>query len=64
MSAETETAKRYRRHAEQIRTIAQGRSQEQTRQALLNVARDYERMADTLLAIDKTNQTLRMRNSA
>jgi hypothetical protein len=61
MNTETETAKRYRRHAEELRTIAADKQAKDNRQALLRLALDYERMADTMDAIAQTDRTMRMR---
>lgn len=45
MSYEKEVAARYRAHAEELRTIAGNDRLEQTRQMLIRVALDYEKMA-------------------
>ena len=48
MSEELETARRYRLHAEELRIIAEGMVAEPNRDALLEVAQDYETMAQSL----------------
>jgi hypothetical protein len=58
MSIETETAQRYRVRAEELRTIAGDDHNHVTHDALVKIAIDYERMANTLDAIDRTNQVL------
>jgi hypothetical protein len=58
MSIETETAQRYRVRSEELRTIAGDDRNHITHDALLKIAADYERMANTLDAIDRTNQVL------
>ena len=58
MSIETETAQRYRVRAEELRTIAGDDRNHVTHDALVKIAVDYERMANTLDAIDRTNQVL------
>lgn len=58
MSEELATAKRYRHHAEELRVIA-AESGGAHAKALLQIADDYDRMAKSLDAIDKTNKVLR-----
>jgi hypothetical protein len=58
MSEELDTARRYRQHAEELRIIA-AESGGTHAQALLQIAEDYDRMAASLEAIDKTNRRLR-----
>ena len=55
MSEELETARRYRAHARELRTIAKGETAEPNRQVLLEVARDYEKMAKALEAVHRAN---------
>lgn len=59
MSLEQNAAKRYRSHAEELRAIADSDGHYQTQRTLLNIAHDYERMADTFEQIERTNQSLR-----
>jgi hypothetical protein len=61
LGEELDTARRYRLHAEELRTIATDRTMHQSRESLLRIAADYEHMAQTLEAIDRTNQTLSSR---
>jgi hypothetical protein len=56
MSYESDTAQRYRAHAEQLRAIAKADNLEETKRILTNVADDYDRMASALEAIDQTNR--------
>ena len=58
MSEELETASRYRVHAEELRVIAEQDRDHETRRMLLRVADDYEHMAQTLEAIDRTNKAV------
>ena len=58
MSEELDTAKRYRQRAEELRIIAEEESALRTRSTLREIAADYERMADTLEAIDRTHQAI------
>jgi hypothetical protein len=55
MSEELETARRYRSHARELRTIAKSRAAEPNRYVLLQVARDYERMARALESNHRAN---------
>jgi hypothetical protein len=59
MSEETDAAFRYRQHAEALRTIAGDSKDAHTKQMLLGIAADYESMANSMEAIDRTNQRLR-----
>jgi predicted kinase len=61
MSEELEAAQRYRMHAEQLRTIAADTVDEKSRDMLLQIADDYDRMALSLQSIDRTNKVLRAR---
>ena len=56
MSEELETARRYRHHADELRALA-GKDHA-TNHDLLQIAEDYDRMAATLEAIDRTNRRL------
>ena len=58
MSEELDTARRYRHRAEELRVIADDDGSLQTRLTLKQIAADYERMAETLEAIDRTNKTI------
>jgi len=58
MGAELETARRYRLHAEELRVIAENMDADNSRDAVLAVARDYERMAKSLEAIDNSEVAL------
>ena len=51
MSEEHDTARRYRLHAEELRMIAENMDAADTRDAVLEVAKDYERMAKSLDAM-------------
>ena len=64
MSEETDTAIRYRVHAEELRVIAEQDRDYDTRRMLMRVADDYDHMANTLEAIDKTNQIVRRSRDA
>ena len=62
MSSELDTANRYRQRAEELRIIAQDDSSKETSSTLAKIADDYDRMADTLEAIDRTNKAMRSRS--
>jgi hypothetical protein len=62
MSEEADTALRYRQNAEELRVIAEGERDPNTKDALLGIATDYERMAATLEAIDRTNKAMKRRS--
>jgi hypothetical protein len=53
VSAETDTANRYRHRAEELRAIAEDRHTTDNRRALLKLASDYDHMAETMMLIDK-----------
>lgn len=61
MSTETDIAASYRVRAEEIRTIAEMDRDVITRKVLEDVARDYEEMARTMEAIDRTNVSMKKR---
>lgn len=61
MSTETDIAASYRVRAEEIRTIAEMDRDVITRKVLEDVARDYEEMARTMEAIDRTNVSIKKR---
>ena len=58
MGAELETARRYLLHAEELRAIAENMEADKSRDVVLEVAKDYERMAKSLEAIDSSKVTL------
>jgi hypothetical protein len=53
MGENSDTATRYRQRAEELRVIASDGGE--VAATLLQIAADYDRMADTLEAIEKTN---------
>jgi len=53
MIGETRTAANYRLHAEELRTIAEGMADTNTRKVLLSIAEEYERLAQSLERIEK-----------
>lgn len=59
MSEETDTAFRYRQHAEELRAIAGDAKDRDMKRILMSIAVDYEHMADSMEAIDRTNQHLK-----
>ena len=63
MTYELETARRYRDHAEELRAIAEGDRNNETRELLLKVALDYDRMARSMEAIDDTNRLMGKRTN-
>jgi hypothetical protein len=58
MSEELDTARRYRQRAEELRIVAQDERDKVTRSTLQRIAADYERMAETMEAIDRTNKAI------
>jgi hypothetical protein len=60
MSEELEAARRYRLQAEELRVIASESITPKIRDTLITLAYDYESMALSMEAIDRTNQTLRL----
>jgi len=56
VSEEGDRAARYRERAEEVRTIANECKEPRTAAQLMQVAKDYERMARTLDIIDTTNR--------
>lgn len=59
MSTETDIAASYLVRAEELRTIADMERTVEIRKILESVARDYEQMAETMEAIDRTNEAIR-----
>jgi hypothetical protein len=59
MGYETDTAKRDQEHAEELRVIANESEHEKSRRTLLSIARDYDKMASTLMEIDHTNLSVK-----
>lgn len=55
MSEELDTANRYRQRAEELRLIAEDETSKEARSTLWKIAADYERMAESLEAIDRAN---------
>ena len=62
MSYEQGTARRYRLHAEELRVIAEQDEHRPNKETLIRVARDYERMADSMETIELTRQELNRRH--
>lgn len=58
MSDELDAAKRYRDHAEALRTLAASVDKPKTAKHLLDIAADYMHMADQLEQIHKTNKAI------
>lgn len=64
MDDDIATAKRYRKRAEEIRTIADGMLDSSSRRILLSIAQDYERMAVSLDRIEETDRIMASRGTA
>jgi len=60
MTEEMEAARRYRLHAEELRTIASESFTPKIRATLLQLAVDYENMARSMETMDATNRTLKI----
>ena len=58
MTDELDTAARYRQRAEDLRIIAAEDRSRANSSALLKIAEDYERMAESLEAIHHTNEVI------
>ena len=56
MSNEMETAIRCRNYAEELRIMAGDKATAENREMLLKVARDYDRIADSYEAIEKSKR--------
>lgn len=61
MSDELDTALRYRSHAEELRAIAADMLDANSRETILKIASDYDHMASSMEAIDRTYQAIRKR---
>jgi hypothetical protein len=59
MSYESDVAARYRAHAGELRTIAGDDGLEETRQMLIHVAADYEKLARTMDELDVIHKARR-----
>jgi len=59
VSEETDAAYRYRQHAEELRVIASECKDPNTKKTLLSIGGDYEAMANSMDAIDRTNTILK-----
>jgi len=59
MTYESEMAESYRARAKQLRAMADLDREPKTAATLRQVASGYDKMADTLEKIDKTNQSTR-----
>jgi hypothetical protein len=58
VSDELEKALRFRNYAEELRLIAGDKSSAESRRALLQIASHYDRMANTLEALDRSKNKL------
>jgi hypothetical protein len=58
MSREEQLARSYRIRAEELRTIADMDDHIHTREVLMRVAKDYDRMAENMEAIERSNKRL------
>jgi hypothetical protein len=61
MTEETRIANRYRRHAEELRVIAESDRNMPTHDTLMRIAADYEKMAETMSELDKSNRSYQTR---
>jgi hypothetical protein len=61
MSADLETASRYRKRAVGLRNIASDKAAFEIRNQLLQIADDYERLAAMLGDVDATNAAIENR---
>jgi hypothetical protein len=57
MSYDIETARRYREHAARLRRMAAGDEDPKTREKLMQIAQDYERMAQAREGTEVNNVT-------
>jgi len=57
-TSEAQIAQRYRDHALSLRIMAESDVYEPTRNTLLAIAKNYNQMAETYEAIDRTNKKL------
>jgi hypothetical protein len=63
MNKELELAARYRHHARNLLAAAQFDLVEKTRLTLVRIANDFEKFADDLEGVDKTNRMIRQRKA-
>jgi hypothetical protein len=56
MNEDAEAARRYRKRAKEVRAIAEGAKDRETRLSLLRVARDYKRMARMRIEVGKADR--------
>ena len=61
MSADLDLALQYRKHANELRLMAEDPKFKSIRASLLSIAGDYDALGDQLEAVDKTNQELARR---
>jgi acetone carboxylase gamma subunit len=61
MDDDIATAKKYRKRAEEIRTIADGMLDSNSRNILLSISKDYDRMAVSLDRIEETDRIMAAR---
>ena len=59
MTEESDAAARYRRRAEELRTIADDKTALEIKHQLLKLADDYDRMAVSAETVDRTNRKLK-----
>ena len=61
MSEELRLAQSYKIRAKDLRTLAEMDDHTRTKAKLMNVAQEYDRIAETMELIDRTNKTLKRR---
>jgi hypothetical protein len=64
MDDDIATAKKYRKRAEEIRTITDGMLDSSSRNILLSISEDYERMAVSLDRIEETDRLMALHGPA
>jgi hypothetical protein len=60
MKEDLDSAARYLQRAEELRSVAEATKEPHARETLLDIAKDYERMAASRKRIDKADRQLRL----
>ncbi|HYM16955.1 MAG TPA: hypothetical protein VEU06_00205 [Micropepsaceae bacterium] len=61
MAEQLERAERFLLRAEEVRSIADDAHDKSVKESLLRIAADYEKMAESLIAMHRSNAVLRAR---
>ena len=61
MAEELQRAERFLLRAEEVRSIAEDAHDKSVKESLLKIAADYEKMAESLISMHRSNAMLRAR---